>query len=158
MSSQVDVPSRREYELSDITIALERALDLLETIKASIEYASRADGEVGDSPGLRSEQPVRPAVEVSGTPGVSNLFGRSGEQNADAVPRADTVSSSPTLTGREQEVIRLIALGLSNPSIADQLFISTNTVARHVAGIFSKTESENRVQAANYAREHSLLD
>ena len=81
-----------------------------------------------------------------------------GEQNADAVPRADTVSSSPALTGREQEVIGLIALGLSNASIAGQLFISTNTVARHVAGIFSKTESENRVQAANYAREHSLLD
>ena len=156
MSSQVDVLSRREYELSDITFALERALDLLETIKASIEYASRSDGEVGDSPSLRSEQPVRLAVEVSRRSGISNLFERSGEQDANAGASAGT--NPPALTEREQEVIRLIALGLSNADIADQLFISTNTVARHVSGIFSKTESENRVQTANYAREHSLLD
>jgi DNA-binding CsgD family transcriptional regulator len=66
--------------------------------------------------------------------------------------------NSLDLTARELEVIVLLAKGMSNAQIAVELFISTNTVARHIAGIFGKTRSENRVQAANFAREHGLLD
>ena len=62
------------------------------------------------------------------------------------------------LFGREV-VDRLDRAGFeSNADIADQLFISTNTVARQISGNYSKTESENRVQDANYSREHRLLD
>jgi pimeloyl-ACP methyl ester carboxylesterase/DNA-binding CsgD family transcriptional regulator len=62
------------------------------------------------------------------------------------------------LTRREIEVLRLVAAGLENNEIADRLFISVNTVARHLTHIYSKTSTTNRVQAARYAMEHALTE
>jgi DNA-binding CsgD family transcriptional regulator len=61
------------------------------------------------------------------------------------------------LTGREVEVLRLIALGKSNAEIAQELFISPNTVAHHVTNILNKTNTANRTEAATYAGQHGLL-
>jgi DNA-binding NarL/FixJ family response regulator len=55
------------------------------------------------------------------------------------------------LTTRELEVLGLIALGNTNSNIADQLIITTNTVANHVKRILSKTGTSNRTEAAAYA-------
>jgi DNA-binding CsgD family transcriptional regulator len=60
------------------------------------------------------------------------------------------------LTGREVEVLRLIAAGHSNRAIAQALFISPNTVLRHVSNIFAKTGVANRAQAAAYATRQGL--
>jgi len=60
------------------------------------------------------------------------------------------------LTGREVEVLRLIAAGMSNRQIAHELFISPNTAANHVRSILAKTECLNRTQAAAYANRHGL--
>ena len=61
------------------------------------------------------------------------------------------------LTPREVEVLRLIAAGRSNPEIAEQLFISVNTVARHLTNIYTKTAVANRAEAAVYASQKNLL-
>jgi DNA-binding CsgD family transcriptional regulator len=61
------------------------------------------------------------------------------------------------LTGREVEVLRLIAAGRSNRAIAETLFISPNTVLRHVSNIFAKTGVANRAEAAAYATRHGLV-
>lgn len=61
------------------------------------------------------------------------------------------------LTAREIEVIRLVAEGLSNRDIARRLVVSEHTAANHVRSILAKTQTENRTQAARYAREHELL-
>jgi DNA-binding CsgD family transcriptional regulator len=60
------------------------------------------------------------------------------------------------LTGREVEVLRLIAAGHSNQAIAQALFISPNTVLRHVSNIFTKTGVANRAEAAAYATRQGL--
>ena len=60
------------------------------------------------------------------------------------------------LTGREVEVLRLIAAGKSNREIAEELVITLNTVARHVSNIFIKTGVVNRVGVATYAARHGL--
>ncbi|HLF77424.1 MAG TPA: alpha/beta fold hydrolase [Dehalococcoidia bacterium] len=61
------------------------------------------------------------------------------------------------LSGREIEVLRLIAAGKSNQQIADQLVISFNTVQRHVGNILAKTGLTNRTEAAVYAHDRGLL-
>jgi DNA-binding NarL/FixJ family response regulator len=55
------------------------------------------------------------------------------------------------LTRRELEVLRQVAAGLPNREIADQLFISEKTVARHLTNIFTKLDVESRTQAAAWA-------
>lgn len=62
------------------------------------------------------------------------------------------------LSEREVEVLRLLAAGHTNQRIADELFISLNTVARHVSNIFDKTGATNRTEAAAYATHHSLVN
>jgi len=61
------------------------------------------------------------------------------------------------LTQREKEVLRLLAMGMNNPQIAGELFISVNTVTRHISNIFVKTSTSNRVQAAVYAARRHLV-
>lgn len=61
------------------------------------------------------------------------------------------------LTGREVDVLRLIADGLSNREIGDRLFISPNTAANHVRSILMKIGAPNRTRAAIYAVDHGLL-
>ena len=53
-----------------------------------------------------------------------------------------------TLTPREREIAALIARGLSNRAIADELVISQATVARHVANMLTKLGFSSRAQVA----------
>ena len=61
------------------------------------------------------------------------------------------------LTGRELEVLRLLAGGLSNQEIGARLHISSNTAANHVRSILMKTGAANRTQAAIYAATHEIV-
>ncbi len=58
------------------------------------------------------------------------------------------------LTKREQQIITFLAMGASNQQIAEQLFVSENTVKTHLHNIFKKIEVKNRVQALIWAKEN----
>ena len=60
------------------------------------------------------------------------------------------------LTRREVEVLRLVALGHTNQSIARELIVTEHTVKAHLAKILSKLGLENRVQLATYATQRGL--
>lgn len=62
-----------------------------------------------------------------------------------------------SLTEREVEVLRLMAQGLANQAIGEQLFVSEATVKTHVAHILDKLHVENRVQAVVAAYESRLV-
>ncbi len=59
-----------------------------------------------------------------------------------AHPQAESI-----ITKREEEVLQLIADGLSTPEVADRLFISVKTVKNHLASVYQKLDSRDRVQA-----------
>jgi predicted ATPase/DNA-binding CsgD family transcriptional regulator len=62
-----------------------------------------------------------------------------------------------TLTAREIEVLRLVALGLSDAEVAATLVLSPRTVSTHLHRIYSKLDVPSRTAAARYATEHGLI-
>lgn len=61
------------------------------------------------------------------------------------------------ITARELEILRLIASGMSNREIAEQLFVSENTVKTHSSRLFDKLSAKRRTQAVQIAKEMGLL-
>ena len=61
------------------------------------------------------------------------------------------------LTERELDVLKLLANGLSNSRIAEQLFISENTVKGHISNILSKLHLADRTQAAAFAWREGIV-
>jgi len=62
------------------------------------------------------------------------------------------------LTPREQEILELVAAGLTNLEIAERLIVSPETVKKHAASIYAKMGVHSRTEAAARARELGLLD
>jgi DNA-binding NarL/FixJ family response regulator len=63
-----------------------------------------------------------------------------------------------TLTPREVEVLRLMALGLSNSEIADELIVGANTVKTHVGHVLNKLGARDRIQAVILAYQAGVTD
>jgi DNA-binding NarL/FixJ family response regulator len=85
----------------------------------------------------------------------ASLFSRIAEltsENKTQVPL-----NSVKLTGRELEIINLIAEGLPNKEIAKRLFIETQTVKNHIHNILDKLQLHNRFETVEYARDRKLL-
>jgi DNA-binding CsgD family transcriptional regulator/tetratricopeptide (TPR) repeat protein len=61
------------------------------------------------------------------------------------------------LTAREVQVLRLVATGKTNATIADELFLSERTVERHLSNIFAKLDLPTRTAATAWAYEHGLI-
>jgi DNA-binding NarL/FixJ family response regulator len=75
---------------------------------------------------------------------------------SEAAPPA-AAGAFEALTARELEVLRLVARGLSNTEIADELFLSRATIKTHVASILAKLDLRDRVQAVVLAYETGLV-
>jgi pimeloyl-ACP methyl ester carboxylesterase/DNA-binding CsgD family transcriptional regulator len=69
---------------------------------------------------------------------------------------SDSDRAPDGLTRREIEVLHLLARGLSNTQISDELVLSTRTVARHITNIYGKISAQNRSEATAYAIRHDL--
>lgn len=79
-------------------------------------------------------------------------FGRSG-----SAPKTNNNHPIP-LTEREQQVLELLVEGLSNSEIAQRMYLSENTVKKHLKNIMGKFHLNNRVEAAVYAVREELVD
>ena len=86
-----------------------------------------------------------------------------------AIPASTSIEPSPSptakrliiypdgLTAREVDVLRLVAQGLADAQIAEQLVISPRTVNSHLTSIYSKIQVSSRAAATRYAMEHQLV-
>jgi DNA-binding NarL/FixJ family response regulator len=74
------------------------------------------------------------------------------------LPRPVAPKGVDELTARERDIFRLIAEGLSNPEIAQRLYISETTVKTHVTHLFSKLDVRDRVQAVVLAYQAGLFE
>jgi DNA-binding NarL/FixJ family response regulator len=79
------------------------------------------------------------------------------------IARVDSLAARPGAAGtsglspRELEVLRLVARGATNKSIAADLVLSERTIDRHVSNIFAKLRVSSRAAATAYAYEHDLV-
>ena len=72
-------------------------------------------------------------------------------------PPAPATSAVNTLTGRELEVLKLVATGLSNREISERLHVTQATVKAHMGSMLSKLQLRDRVQAVVFAYESGLV-
>jgi len=75
----------------------------------------------------------------------------------DALLQKKTPFGSGPLTAREVEVIKLLAAGKTNKTIADNLGLSEKTIARHLSNIFTKLDLSSRTAVTAYAYRHKLV-
>lgn len=85
------------------------------------------------------------------SPRVSELMISKYMQQAE---RRDSQSADTSLTKREEEILRLIAKGLNNQQISNQLFISPRTVDTHRTNIMQKLDIHDAANLVRYALEH----
>jgi DNA-binding NarL/FixJ family response regulator len=91
------------------------------------------------------------AAAAGTAPGPSPAASSAGATSAGRAPEPPD-----GLTHREVEILGLIARGLTNPEIAERLFLSNHTVKTHINRIFAKTGSRDRVAAIAYAQRHGI--
>ena len=136
--------------------ALRRAWDLWRELEAPYEAAAvrvlialscRALGDE-DSAALELDSALRVFRDLGARPDVTRVEGLVRRQ-----PTARTL----TLTPRELQVLRLLATGKTNRSIAQDLVLAEKTVDRHVTNTFAKLGVTSRAAATAYAYEHRLL-
>ena len=107
-----------------------RALGDADSAEIELDAASHAFQQLGAKPDVDRVQALMSSAELSYPKG---------------------------LTTRELQVLRLVAMGLTNREIASALVISEHTVARHLQNIFGKLGVSSRTAATAFALEHSLI-
>jgi DNA-binding NarL/FixJ family response regulator len=157
------------------------ALALLPTLRPQVALvdlflAGESGADVCDS--IRKASPATRVLLISGagrmSPAAARAAGASGFVSKDwearevarAVrmvglgmtmfePKAD--QPVPLLSGREREVLDLIAAGSTNREIAQQLFLSPHTVKEHTSALYRKLQARNRAEAVQLAQRIGLL-
>ncbi|HWQ75227.1 MAG TPA: response regulator transcription factor, partial [Syntrophomonas sp.] len=72
-------------------------------------------------------------------------------------PESPAARKTEKLTGREVEVLRMVAEGMSNSEISEKLYITLGTVRNHLSNIYAKLEVDNRVKAVMKAKELKII-
>jgi len=115
---------------------------------------------------MREERPHRPAFTPADAAGELRTAVRAGHLDGDAVDAVLTAAGHRVtrrqegpagLTAREVEVLKLLALGLSNKEIAARLVISPKTAGNHIEHIYSKIGANSRAAAGLFAMQQGLL-
>jgi DNA-binding NarL/FixJ family response regulator len=152
-----EVAARLRAELPGIRVLMLSASAERQDVLAAV--TAGASGYVLKSAELRE---LAAAVEATAagravfTPGLAGLV--LGEYRRLAAQQVATAEQAraPALTGRETEVLRLVAKGLTYPQIAERLRLSPRTVQNHVQNTLTKLQLSNKAQLVRYALEEGV--
>ena len=98
------------------------------------------------------------AMELDGARTVLHRLGAAPDlERLDRLATTGAPAGTGRLTGRELEVLRLVAAGETNHAIATTLHLAEKTVHRHVSNIFTKLGVSSRAAATAYAYRHHLV-
>ncbi|GAB2773436.1 response regulator transcription factor [Streptomyces chlorus] len=165
----LNLPGKPGVQVCKEVVAANPALRVL-VLSASGEHADVLEAVKSGATGYllksASTQDLQAAVRRTAagdpvfTPGLAGLvLGEYRRLASDPGPAPDSgASKAPRLTGRETEVLRLVAKGLSYKQIAERLVISHRTVQNHVQNTLGKLQLHNRVELVRYAIERGLDD
>jgi DNA-binding CsgD family transcriptional regulator len=134
------------HRASEIWLNLETPYEEAQTCLLMATVCERR----GDQDGRRLElnTALRLFKELNAEPRLARVADQSGRA---------TRQSAGSLSEREVQVLRLLAAGKTNRDIAEELFISDKTVARHVSNIFDKLGVSSRTGATAWAFQHNLI-
>ena len=127
-------------------VRLEMPFETARTQRLIAEALRRADPEVAVAHGRAALATFEDLGAGRDADAAAALLRRLGVKAARAGPKG-----VGALTKREREVLGLLAKGLSNPEIAERLYISRKTVEHHVARVLSKLQVRGRAEAAAHA-------
>ena len=133
--------------LADACVArYERALTLLVLARLRVQSRQRADARVllDEVRAICDPLGAKPALAEADE--IESLIDRS---------RTSPLNQSD-LTTRELEVLRLVARGMTDAEMADELFLSPRTVGSHLSSIYTKLGVRSRTEATLFAVEHNL--
>ncbi len=151
-----------------VAVAIGRHGDAITQLECALQEFSRLDLPLETSRArlelarcLAGSQPALAAIEAERALTASEALGAAADADAAAAllrtlgvrPRPGPKRAG-TLTKREAEVLGLVAIGLSNPEIAQRLFISRKTASHHVSSVLAKLGVRNRAEAVAYAAGH----
>ncbi|MFD5869283.1 response regulator [Corynebacterium sp. NPDC060344] len=132
-----------------------------EELLAAIRDVAAGDSALSARSAARLIAQVRPmlgqgapggAGSAASQSGMGGGFGGEGSSSSEVVGEARTRDDLPDpLTLREEEILRLIAMGRTNAEIAEELFIAMPTVKTHVGRVLMKTGARDRVHAVLFA-------
>lgn len=126
------------YEACVAALDRVNAMRTLERTQAALTEARRALGTLRDLGAVRQAERADAMVrELTGT--------------------QEDMSADDVLSPRETQVLALLARGLSNQQIADELTLSRHTVRRHVSNVLTKLGVESRTAAAAHAFAHKFV-
>jgi len=137
------------FELARARVELARALAALGRSDAAAEEAQRAMDLFSELKAEHEMARTRTVIEAIAADATAAGVPAPSERALQA--------SRGGLTKREIEVLRLVAEGLSNQTIAERLFVSDHTVHRHLANILSKLSVSTRAAAVAQAARRGLL-
>jgi DNA-binding CsgD family transcriptional regulator len=133
---------------------LEAAVTVLEPTPARLELA-RALGDLGsalrrDNQRVAAREPLRRALDLARRCRADTLADRlRGElRAAGAKPRRDLLTGRDSLTASEARIAQMAATGMTNPQIAQAIFLTPGTVEKHLTSVYSKLDISSRHQLA----------
>ncbi len=106
-------------------------------------------------PAMPPQNSMAPQSYASSAESTTRMTWEVGPDQSPASTRQETYPAG--LTEREVEVLRVVALGLTDAQVAERLVLSARTVNSHLRSIYSKLEVSSRIAAVRYALDHDLL-